>query len=81
MYAGYLFSFTSETNVNNNQQEELGMIDLKPVNILMMKIEIIQPIPSPRPSTNLLWKQSCMSDFNMDHRQFANTPENKFQYK
>ena len=44
----------------NNQQEELGVIDLKPVNKLMTTSEITEPSPLPRPSTNLWMNQIFM---------------------
>ena len=37
----------------NNQLDEIGMIDLKPVNQFMTKSEINQLAPYPQPSTNL----------------------------
>ena len=37
-----------------------------------------QPPPSPQPSTNLQGKQIRMSGFDMAHKQFSNTPEDKF---
>ena len=37
----------------DNLLEELGMIDLKPVNKLMMTSKITKPSPPPQPSKNL----------------------------
>ena len=36
IYGEYSSSFTNETNKSNNQQEELGMIDLNPSKTLSM---------------------------------------------
>ena len=38
-----------------------------------------QTAPFPRPSTNLQGKQSCMPSLDTAHRQFDNTPKDKFQ--
>ena len=65
----------------DNELEELGMIELKPVNKLIETSEIIELSTLPRPSTNLRGKQNCMSDLYTSHRKFANTPEDKFQYQ
>ena len=59
---------------HQHQLDKLGRIELKIVNQLTMTGGIIQPEPSPQPSTNLQGKQICMSDLDMDHRQFANIP-------
>ena len=47
MYVESPSSFTSETDVKNNQQNELGMIYLNPVNTLTMTSAITQLEPSP----------------------------------
>ena len=77
----YHYSFTSETNENKNKQEELGVIDLNPVNKYIMNIAITQPEPSLQPFTNLWGEQSYMSDLNTAHISFTNTPKDKFQDK
>ena len=38
-FPSYTYSPAAENNANKHQQEELGMIDLNPVNILMTKSE------------------------------------------
>ena len=75
----YIYSSNDKTNVNNNQQEELGIIDLKLFNQLTITNAITQMAPSPRPSTNHWGWGICMSDFDMARRKFANTPKDKFQ--
>ena len=57
------------------------MIELNPVNRLIMPSEITQPTLSPQPSTNQQGKQSCMFNLNTSLRQFENTPEKKFKYQ
>ena len=54
---GYPY-LTSETDENINQQEELGVIDLKPVNQFMTNIAITQLAPAPQPPTKHQEKKS-----------------------
>ena len=79
MYVESSYYFAAETNVDNNQQELLVMIYLKPVNKLNMTITITQLAPSPQPSTNLWGEQICMSALDTANIQFATTPKGKFQ--
>ena len=58
MYVYYPYSSTDKTNLNKNQQEELGVIYLNTFNQLIITSEITQPSPSPLPSTNLQGYQS-----------------------
>ena len=64
---------------HKNKQVELGKIDLNPINKLIMTSETTQPATSPRPSTNPREDQSRIYDLDTFHRQFSNTPEDKFQ--
>ena len=73
------YSITAWINKINNQLEELGMIDLNPINQLMTTSEITQLAPSTQPSTNLRGKQRCMSDLYTSYRKVSNTPQYKFQ--
>ena len=57
IYGKYSCYSTAETNESKNQQEELGMIELNPVNKLMTTSEITQWAPSLQPFTNLWGKQ------------------------
>ena len=53
------------------------MIDLKPVDILMIKSAVTKPVSSPQPTTNRWGEQIRMSGLDTAHRQFAITPEDK----
>ena len=68
------YSITALSNTMNNKLEEIGMVELKLVNKLIMKSEITQLEPSPRPSTNLQGKHSCIYNLYMTHREFATHP-------
>ena len=63
-------SCIAKTYVNNNQQEELGMVEFHSVNKFMMTSTTTQPEPLPQPSTILWGNQSPMSGLNMSHREF-----------
>ena len=68
MYVEYPYSSTTKNNVNKNQQEELGMTDLNPLNQLMVTSAIKSPAPLPPPSTNLRGKYIRISDLDKAHR-------------
>ena len=68
-----------DTYLHNCKIEELSMIELNPINVLMMKGEISKPAPLPRHSKKLQGKQIRMYGLYTSHRQFANTHEDKFQ--
>ena len=53
MYVESPFYFTAKNNLNKNQQEELWMIYLKPVNKLMMTSATTKLTPYPRRSTKM----------------------------
>ena len=57
------------------------MVDFNTANKLMITSATTQPTPSTQPSTNLQGNQICMSDFYTAQIQFANTPEENFQYQ
>ena len=73
-------SYSASKNiVNKNQQQQLGMIDLKPVNKLMIISATTQLSPLPQPSKNLWGEKIRMYDLYMSHRKFPITPEEKFK--
>ena len=74
-------SSTAKNIADNNQQEELGMIDLKTVNILMTTSEITKPASLPQTSTNLWEKQIHMSGLETSQIKISNTPGDNFQYQ
>ena len=47
MYMEFNYSSTDKTNARNNQQQQLGMINFKPFNKLIMMSENKKPAPSP----------------------------------
>ena len=77
----YLHNWKPTYLNHQNQLDEIGMIYLKPVNKLMTTSETKKPSPLPQSSTNMWWKQSCISGLDMSHRKFSYTPEDKFQYQ
>ena len=66
-----IYSSTYKTNLKNNKQETIEMIDLQPVNKLIVKIKTTKPEPSPRPYTGLWGNQIGMSDLYGSHRKFS----------
>ena len=71
--------FTAKTNVNENQKEELGIIDLKLFSQLITTSATTQLSPLPQPSKNLRGEKIRMYDLYMSHRKFPITPEEKFK--
>ena len=78
MYVQCPASYTSKTNLNNNQHEEIEVIDLDRLNKLIMTSANTQPEPYPLASTNLLGNQIHMSNLDTEHRQYSITPDEKF---
>ena len=58
--------------------EKNGMIDVEPVNKLMITSPSTQPTPLPWTSTILQEEKICMSGLYTAHIQFSITPEKKF---
>ena len=83
--------FHSWKTLYKTQQENLEVIDLKPVTMklgnFLAENKCIdddrwnkkKTAPSPRPSTKVLGKQICMSGLNTAHWKYSNTTEDKFQ--
>ena len=69
----------NETNLNNNQHENLDIVAFQSFNKLMIQSTITKPTPSLRPSTNLSWGHIYMSNMYTSHRNFSITPEEMFQ--
>ena len=57
------------------------MVDLKPVNELIMTSVATQPEPFPQHSTNLQGEQIHVSVLYKAHRKFVITPEEMYQYQ
>ena len=77
----FISSSNYETNANNNKYEGLGLIALKPVNILMTTGGITKTAPLPQSSTNMQAKKFYMSGLDTSQRDFSSTPEDKFKYQ
>ena len=72
-------SKTNNFSETPNFHQNLEMIELKPVNQLMMKSATTQPEPSPRPSKILSGNKIHMYVLYMPHRKFKITQKDKFQ--
>ena len=77
----YILSSADEKNINNNIQENFGVIFLHAINPFIMKSEKTKPEPSLQPSSSIRWNKIPMSVFDTSRIQFSITPEYKYQYQ
>ena len=66
----YISSSYIKTNLSNNNQEKIEIFALQPVNTLIIKIIITQPVHSPRTFTSLKGNQICIYDLYVAQRHF-----------
>ena len=76
---GTLFSIQPNINIHKNEKETLGIFVFLIVNQLVIPSAIVQPAPSPRPSSRLWGEKIHMSSLYTSHRQFAYSPKDKYQ--